>query len=134
MTVQRLFDSPHLLDILLEFEDLLDGINLYAYGGWYDGEIYKGPLIKKYFIEVWLKYNNEPDKAGIPRLTDKKILVDVSKDKKDDSAIWVVKISVPKHLFGNMTINKYQDYEDEVDLENVESAVEDGIVNDGEHS
>ena len=45
-----------LLDILLEYERVLDEVGLYAYKNWRLGEIVEGPKLARYWLHVKLMY------------------------------------------------------------------------------
>ena len=70
-TLDNLIDSSSDLDILLEFEEVLDNLNLYAYKNWDYGEVIAGPEVSKYWITVTLMYPRKlmPDPDGALRLT-----------------------------------------------------------------
>ena len=130
--IQNLYDSPHLLDILIEFENLIDNIGMYAYTGWMDGEIINGPIIKKYYITVWVRYESMPDPAPIRRMMIKKFITVMepeTKGDKDKNKPWIVKVSVPKSLFSSLSLDSFQDYAEDIDVDAVTDAVEDGVVN-----
>ena len=65
--VQRLFDQDGLLDILLGVEEYFDGMDLYAYKNWIEGEVVEGPNVSKYWVEVTFKYYQEtfPDPRAL---------------------------------------------------------------------
>ena len=42
-TLDNLVDSSSDLNVLLEFEEVLDNLNLYAYKNWEHGEVIAGP-------------------------------------------------------------------------------------------
>lgn len=127
-SLHNLFDSPHLTDILIEFENILDTLDVYLYKYWFDGYVLKGPVIRKYFIEVWLRYEVLPDPKAAKRMTKHGILVELEPVKeKEKNKPWIVKIQVPKHLFGNLALSNFQDYDDEVDLEDVQDAIDAGL-------
>ena len=54
--VKKISETNTLLDMLLEFEGVLDNIELYAYKNWDKGEVVAGPNLGRYFIEVALMY------------------------------------------------------------------------------
>ena len=54
--IKKISDTNTLLDMLLEFEGVLDNIELYAYKNWSKGEVVAGPKLGRYFIEVALMY------------------------------------------------------------------------------
>lgn len=66
-TVQRLYDQDGLLDILLGVEEYFDGMDLYAYKNWIEGEVVEGPIVSKYWVELTLKYYQEtfPDPRAL---------------------------------------------------------------------
>ena len=131
-TIQNLFDSPHLLDILIEFENVLDTIGVYAYSGWFDGEVIVGPIIKKYYITVSLQYTSLPDPEAVRRMMAKKFIVVMEpedKEKKSKNKPWTVKISMPKSMFSSLSLDSFQEYAEDTDIDNVVDAVEDGVVN-----
>lgn len=69
-------------DILMEFEKVLDDINLYAYKNWIEGEILSGPNFDRHYISVKLlyKYEEMPDPEGAKRLFSRDCLVKFEKD------------------------------------------------------
>ncbi len=68
--LKRLYDQESLLDILIEFEAILDSMDLYAFKNWIEGEIIKGPNLKRYWVTVTFKYpwKKMPDPRGGMRL------------------------------------------------------------------
>jgi hypothetical protein len=80
--IKRISETNTLLDMLLEFEKVLDDVDLYAYKNWGQGEILEGPIVDRHFITVKLMYLNEdmPDPYGAKRLFAKDCLVKFSKD------------------------------------------------------
>ena len=69
-TLERAYKVESVLDTLLDFEDVLEKTNIYAYDHWSAGEIALGPDIDKYWITVTLMYPYKlmPDPAGAERL------------------------------------------------------------------
>ena len=72
--IKRISETNTLLDMLLEFEKVLDDVDLYAYKNWGQGELLEGPHVDRHFITVKLMYLNEdmPDPYGpkdyLPRI------------------------------------------------------------------
>ncbi|AUS02650.1 hypothetical protein NVP2275O_069 [Vibrio phage 2.275.O._10N.286.54.E11] len=64
-SIQNLYDNSGLLDVMLAFEEYLDGMDLYVFDNWINGEVVEGPKMSKYWVDVTLKYN--ADKAPDPR-------------------------------------------------------------------
>lgn len=71
------------LETLMDFESVLDKVNLYAYLNWIDGEIVDGPEIDKYWVTVTLMYPHKkmPDPEGAERLLKIGAKVYYAKDK-----------------------------------------------------
>ena len=69
--IKKLTSKQDLLDVMLDIEDYFDNNNLYVYDNWFKGELVKGPVVKKYWIEVTFKYplKKMPDPEGGLRLT-----------------------------------------------------------------
>jgi len=59
------------LEMLMDFERVMDNANIYAYKNWMEGEIVEGPHIDRYWVTVTLMYHQAlmPDPEGAMRLT-----------------------------------------------------------------
>lgn len=68
--IKKILNNKFLLDILIEFEDILDKNHMYVFDNWKEGEIIGGPLIGKYYINFLMKYpdNMKPDLKALKRL------------------------------------------------------------------
>jgi len=80
--IKRVSTTNSLLDMLLEFEAVLDKIDLYAYKNWEEGEILSGPILSRHYITVKLMYHHDkmPDPEGARRLMARECLVKYTKD------------------------------------------------------
>ncbi|WNA16066.1 virion structural protein [Xanthomonas phage XaC1] len=137
-TIQRLYDQDGLLDILLGVEQYFDGMDLYAYKNWIDGEIVEGPIVSKYWVEVTIKYNHEtfPDPRALliferqgtkvlvkqeyevhpiehPRSSDDMQSVlgsytSVQKPKEVREPILLVKFQIPRRLVNPESFDEYK--------------------------
>ena len=107
-----------LLDILLEFENMLDEQGMYAYENWKLGEVAQGPKLSRYWLNVTLLYpylKMPNPKAGlrlqnigcdvkfkkatlkVPRTVKKQEDLDTNKKPKVDSNdVWLVDIWMPR--------------------------------------
>ena len=118
---KKLYISTSALDTLLDFERVLDALDMYAFANWEDGEIVEGPLYSRYWIEctfMWPRHMM-PDPSGAERLLDydckitynkssikkAKKIVDpgdfrpgTKKPKLIDIPIWLVTIRMPRNL------------------------------------
>ena len=93
-TLDDVYGSDNVLDILVEFERVLDQLDIYVYDNWIKGEIVEGPKIDRYWISVTLMYpyTMMPDPAGAERLMDHNCKVWYGKDELHH----VAKISGPE--------------------------------------
>ena len=68
--VNRINGNETLLDMLLEFEKVLDDVGVYAYKNWMLGEVVEGPLLERYWFNVTLMYprTEMPDPDAMRRL------------------------------------------------------------------
>jgi hypothetical protein len=69
--VKDIYLSDSSLTTLLDFERVLDSLDLYAYENWQLGELIQGPLIEKYFVTCKFMWpaSKMPDPRGGLRLT-----------------------------------------------------------------
>lgn len=125
-SIRKISDTNSLLDMLLEFEKVLDTSDLYAYENWIEGELLDGPKLSRHWVTIRLIYPQDkmpdPDGAGrlmlrggqvrfkkgtliVPRKV--KSFDDVTlsithdgrqryKTKTDSNPIWIVEIKLPR--------------------------------------
>ena len=69
--INSIHGSETLLDLLLEWEDVLDSLDIYAFQNWKKGELVDGPQVEKYWITCTLMYPYKlmPDPDATKRLT-----------------------------------------------------------------
>lgn len=81
--IKKVSDTNTFLDMLLEFERVLDEVDLYAYKNWELGEILEGPDLQRHFVSVKLlyPYKDMPDPNGAKRLFAKDCTVKYTKDE-----------------------------------------------------
>ena len=125
-SIKKISETNTLLDMLLEFEKVLDDIDIYAYKNWIKGEVLEGPYLDRHWVGVKLMYpyKEMPDPDGARRLiargglvkyvketllTPRKVInfddvtVHVTPDgrqrykaKTISSPVWVVEIKLPR--------------------------------------
>lgn len=147
--LEKLEDSPHLLDLLIQVEDVMDSFDLYVFPNWFDGEIVEGPTVRRYWIDVTLKYpyKKMPDPKGALRLLKHGVRVDFSKaheeggrdieieedDNKNEDGenlVWLVRVSVPRRLIVEINAGELDFYDEEIDAEDVEDAQDQGVTDE----
>jgi hypothetical protein len=86
LDLEKIQESPHLLDILLQMEDVLDSLDIYVFKNWYLGEIAEGPVVRRYWLDFTLKYpyDKMPDPRAALRLLKHGIRVDFWKAQLKD--------------------------------------------------
>ena len=52
--INRINGNKTLLDMLLEFEKVLDDTGIYAYKNWMSGEVVEGPILERHWFNVTL--------------------------------------------------------------------------------
>lgn len=146
---EKLQESPHLLDILIQMEDVLDTMDVYVFKNWLRGEIVEGPIVRRYWLDMTLRYpfDKMPDpKAGL-RLLKHGVRVDYEKaryeteefgsggveieeneeDENTEDLVWLVRISIPRRLVSQMNAAQHDFYDEEIDVDDVEDAQDSGL-------
>lgn len=119
--IEKIYGSNNALNLLKDFERVIDELDIYVYDNWIDGELSRGPEESRYFVEctfMW-PYEKMPDPNGGLRLLDYGCRVEwaetslakvrkiktpddirpgTRKGKIDVVPVWMVKISMPKKL------------------------------------
>jgi hypothetical protein len=134
-TLVHVTKSQTLLDMCMDFEKVLDDLDMYAYANWEDGEVLEGPTMHRHWITLKLMYPYEkmPEPEGAKRLLSRKILVQYTKNvlrvprplrtqddieiitrpdgstkrraKTEDIPIWVITIRMPRWLVDEFKTN-----------------------------
>ena len=152
---KEIFMTDSSLSTLLDFERVLDELDLYVFAHWKEGELVQGPVYEKYFVTctfMW-PYKMMPDPRGGERLLEYDCEVYYSKDEleypikvenPDDfeagtkmpkmakKPIWLVTIVMPKKLMQEIQQGSLDLESATLDLEDIEQAYEEG--NDSEAS
>ena len=80
--IRDIYLSEGSLLTLLDFERVLDELDLYTYAHWKQGELVEGPVYEKYFVKctfMW-PYKKMPDPKGAARLSEYDCDVNYKKD------------------------------------------------------
>lgn len=127
--VQSINENNSSFKILLDFEKVLDELNLYAFDNWIDGELVEGPKISRYMVTCTFMWPRKkaPDSHGIKILKmydcnisyEKNYILIPRKIKDPDDfrpgtkkgkieahPIWLVTIEMPKKLMHDISIGK----------------------------
>jgi hypothetical protein len=137
--IENIYGSNNSLNLLKDFERVIDELDIYVYENWIDGELVSGPSESRYFVECTFMWPKEdmPEPQGGLRLLDYgckvkfaetklakvrkiktpgDIRAGTRKGKIDYEDIWMVKITMPKKLmhdvnrgYRNLDKNKVED-------------------------
>ena len=149
-TLDNLIDSSSDLTVLLEFEEVLDNLHIYAYKNWEYGEVIAGPDVSRYWITITLMYPYKmmPDPDGALRLIDHGARVFFKRDeliepvkitkpedlgdidpktgkrkpKKKKTPIWLVTIEMPRDFVNEFESSKVTINGVDIDMSDVDSA------------
>ena len=95
-TITSAFESDSVLNVLIDFEGVLDHLDVYAYENWERGEVVQGPDLEKYWVTVTLMYPKKlmPNPDGALRIIERggKVFY------QEDVYIKPVKVSSPEDL------------------------------------
>lgn len=145
--IKKIYMSDSSLSMLLDFERVLDSMDLYAFPNWLYGELAEGPVISKYWVKCKFMWpaNLMPDPKGAKRLlpygakiTYEKdtVLVPVKILSPDDyrdgskkgklvpTKVWYVDIMLPKHLMAEIKQGSVEIAGEDIDLSDLQSAYE----------
>ena len=143
--IKDIYLSEGSLMTLLDFERVLDSMDLYAFKNWDIGELVQGPTIGKYHVScifLWPE-NLMPDPRGGRRLlpfdcevkfkrTNMKIPIKIE-DPSDyrpgtkiariiEKKVWLVEITMPKTLMSDIRTGSIDLEEQELDLTELDNA------------
>lgn len=134
---EKLEESPHLLDVLVQMEDVLDSFDVYVFENWIKGEIVEGPKVRRYWFDMTLRYEitEMPDPKGAKRLMKHGVRVNYEKAKvenedgtePDEPNVWEISLSIPTNLLKDMNAAELDLYDDEIDVEDVQDAQDGGM-------
>lgn len=147
--IKTLTMTDSALNTLMDFERVIDELDLYAFANWKKGELVEGPVYEKYFVTctfMW-PYKFMPDPRAGERLLEYDCEVFYKKDileypvkvkepddfktgtkvpKKGKAPIWLVKIVMPKKLMQEIHQGSLELESGTIDMEDIEQAYETG--------
>lgn len=145
--IKSIYMSDGSLSTLLDFERVLDELDIYAFRNWEIGELVQGPTIGKYQVSAIFMWpaNLMPDPRGGKRLLPfdgevvykkQKIRVPrkitdpsdyrpgTKKAKINEYEVWLVEITMPKALMSDIRTGSIELEGEEIDLEELDQAYE----------
>jgi len=148
--IKNIYLSEGSLLSLLDFERVLDELDLYAFKNWQLGELVAGPEIGRYKISCTFMWPEKlmPDPRGARRLlpfdcdvrfkkTTIKIPIKIEepddyvpgthKARLIDKKVWLVEIVMPKSLISDIRTGSVEMEDQSIDLEDLDSAYEEDL-------
>lgn len=145
--IKDIYLSEGSLLTLLDFERVLDELDLYAFKNWQIGELVAGPNISKYRVTCIFMWPEKlmPDPRGARRLlpfdcevkfkkTRMKVPMKVEnpsdfrpgthKARLIEKKIWLIEITMPKSLMNDIRTGSVELEDEEIDLEDLDRAYE----------
>jgi hypothetical protein len=145
--IKDIYMSEGSLLTLLDFERVLDELDLYAFRNWQIGELVAGPTIGKYRVTCIFMWPERlmPDPRGARRLlpfdcevkfkkTRMKVPMKITnpddfrpgthKARLVEKKIWLVEITMPKALMSDIRTGSVELEDEEIDLEDLDQAYE----------
>ena len=145
--IRDIYMSEGTITTLLDFERVLDEVDVYAFKNWEIGELVAGPEISKYRVACTFMWPEKlmPDPRGGRRLlpfdcevsyrkVEMKIPVKI-KDPSDyrpgtakariiEKPVWLVEIVMPKSLMSDIRTGSIEMEDQDIDLEELDQAYE----------
>ena len=152
---KNIYLSNNALENLLDFERVLDTLDLYVFENWDKGELVVGPTHSRYFVECEFMWPRKlmPNPLGAKRLLDHDITITYRKSKltkpiKDlnvypkkageqevhqkvetkETPIWIVNIKIPRKLMTNIERGYVELEGEKLDLEDIEQAEQENLA------
>jgi hypothetical protein len=145
--IKNIYMSEGSLLTLLDFERVLDELDLYAFAHWEIGELVAGPEISKYRVACTFLWPEKlmPDPRGARRLlpfdcdvkykkTTMKVPVKIEdpsdyrpgthKAKIIEKKVWLVEITMPKSLMSDIRTGSVELEDQDIDLQDLDDAYE----------
>lgn len=155
--IRDIYMSDGSLTTLLDFERVLDEIDIYAFKNWEIGELVAGPEITKYRVKCTFMWPEKlmPDPRGARRLLPfdctveyqrKEIKIPVKindpsdyrpgtkKAKLIEKPVWLVEITMPKSLMNDIREGSIEMEDQEIDLDDLDQSYEQDLDKDSVQS
>lgn len=150
---KNIYMTDSSLNTLLDFERVIDELDIYSFSHWKTGELVEGPVYEKYFVTctfMW-PYKKMPDPRGGERLLEYGCEIRYKKDtleypvkiktpndfepgtkvpKMGKTPVWLVEIVMPKKLMQEIHRGSLELESETIDAEDIEQAYETGTDDD----
>lgn len=147
---KKIYMSESSLETLLDFERVLDQLDIYAFENWKRGELVEGPIVDRHWVTAKFMWPHKlmPDPDGAKRLLGYNARVMYERDKLaspvkvedyDDfrpgtrkpkmreDAVWILEIRMPKELIQDINEGYLELEGREVDMTDLDDAYEQNL-------
>ena len=148
--IKQIYLSEGSLLTLLDFERVLDQLDLYAFKNWQIGELVQGPTVGRYTVSCIFMWPEQlmPDPRGARRLLPfdcevnylkKNIKIPVKiidpedyipgthKARLIEKKVWLVEITMPKELIADIRTGSIELEDQNIDLQDLDQAYEEDL-------
>ena len=155
--IRDIYMSDGSLTTLLDFERVLDEVDIYAFKNWANGELVAGPNIGRYKVSCTFMWPEKmmPDPRGARRLLpfdcnveykrhELKIPIKITdpsdyqpgtkKAKLVEKPVWLVEITMPKSLMSDIKTGSIELEGEEIDLDELDQAYEQDLDKEANQS
>ena len=152
--IRDIYMSDGSLATLLDFERVLDELDLYAFRNWDRGELVAGPEVGRYRVSATFMWPEKlmPDPRGGRRLLPfdcdvkyRRIMMKIPIRINDPSdyrpgtkkariierPVWLVEITMPKSLMSDIRTGSVELEDEEIDLKDLDDAYEKDLDQEG---
>jgi len=152
--IKRIYMSDGSLATLLDFERVLDELDVYAFRNWDRGELVSGPKVGRYRVSATFMWPERlmPDPRGGRRLLPfdckveyQRIMMKIPVRITDPSdyrpgtkkariierPVWLVEITIPKALMSDIRTGSVELEDEEIDLKDLDDAYEKDLDQEG---
>ena len=148
--IKEIYMTDSSLTTLMDYERVLDELDIYSFRHWKLGELVSGPVYEKYFVTCsWMyPFRKMPDPSGAERLLNYGCEISYKKDTLeypievkgyDDfepgtkvprmvkDPIWIITITMPKKLMSEIQQGSIELENETLDAEDIETSYEQGV-------
>ena len=145
--IRNLYLSEGSIQSLLDFERVLDELDMYAFRNWQLGELVEGPTVGRYSVSCIFMWPEKlmPDPRGARRLLPfdckvkfkkTRIKIPIKIEDPDDfipgtkkarlieKPVWLVEITMPKSLMSDIRTGSVELEDQDIDLQDLDDAYE----------
>ena len=152
--IKEIYQTDSYMDILMDYERVLDTVHLYVYDNWIMGELVDGPRVEKHWVTCSFMWPHKmmPNPKGAKRLLDYNIHVTYKRDtlevpvrvkrpedydeqtrypKLKSTPVWIVEIKIPKPLMEDIYRGTIEVEGEKISFDDINTAYAEGMDTEG---